>query len=51
MEGIMSFNGTKYSAGTFFTAQLENCFQIKVLEKAKVFEIISPINPSYSTYA
>ena len=51
MEGIMSFNGTEYSAGTFFTAQLENYFQIKVLEKAKVFEIISPINPSYSTYA
>ena len=51
MEGIMSFNGIEYSAGTFFTAQLENCFQIKVLEKAKVFEIISPINPSYSTYA
>ena len=50
MEGIMSFNGTEYSAGTFFTAQLENYFQIKVLEKAKVFEIISPINPSYSTY-
>ena len=51
MEGIMSFNGTEYSAGTFFTAQLENYFQIKVLEKAKVFEIISPINLSYSTYA
>ena len=51
MEGIMSFNGIEYSAGTFFTAQLENYFQIKVLEKAKVFEIISPINPSYSTYA
>ena len=51
MEGIISFNGTEYSAGTFFTAQLENYFQIKVLEKSKVFEIISPINPSYSTYA
>ena len=50
MEGIMSFNGIEYSAGTFFTAQLENCFQTKVLEKAKVFEIISPIYPSYSTY-
>ena len=35
----------------FFTAELEKYFQIKVLEKAKVFEIISPINPSYSTYA
>ena len=51
MDGTMSFNGTEYSAGTFFTAELENYFQIKVLEKAKVFEIISPINPSYSTYA
>ena len=51
MDGTMSFNGTEYSAGTFFTAELVNYFQIKVLEKAKVFEIISPINPSYSTYA
>ena len=51
MDGTMSFNGTEYFAGTFFTAELENYFQIKVLEKAKVFEIISPINPSYSTYA
>ena len=51
MEGIMSFNGAEYSAGTFFTAQFENYFQIKVLQKTKVFEIISPINPTYDTYA
>ncbi|MFL2609350.1 MAG: pirin family protein [Flavobacteriaceae bacterium] len=42
MEGILSFNGAEYSAGTFFTAQFENYLQIKVLEKAKVFEITSP---------
>lgn len=51
MEGILSFNGTEYFAGTFFTIQFENYFQIKVLEKAKVFEIISPIKLSYNTYA
>ena len=51
MEGILSFNGTEYSPGTFFTAQFENYLQIKVLQKIKVFEIISPINPTYKTYA
>ena len=51
MEGILSFNGAEYSAGTFFTIQFENYFQIKVLEKAKVFEITSPIKLSYNTYA
>lgn len=51
MEGILSFNGAEYSPGTFFTAQFENYLQIKVLQKTKVFEIISPINPTYKTYA
>lgn len=51
MEGILSFNGAEYSPGTFFTAQFENYLQIKVLQKTKVFEIISPIKLSYKTYA
>ena len=51
MEGILSFNGAEYLPGTFFTAQFENYLQIKVLQKTKVFEIISPINPTYKTYA
>ena len=51
LEGILSFNGAEYSPGTFFTAQFENYLQMKVLQKTKVFEIISPINPTYKTYA
>tara|TARA_B100001057_G_scaffold151206_1_gene151139 strand:+ start:591 stop:1331 length:741 start_codon:yes stop_codon:yes gene_type:complete len=51
MEGILSFNGAEYLPGTFFTAQFENYLQINVLQKTKVFEIISPINPTYKTYA
>ena len=51
MEGILSFNGAEYSPGTFFTAQFENYLQIKVLQKTKVFEIISPIKLSYKTYS
>ena len=51
MEGILSFNGAEYSPGTFFTIQFENYLQIKVLQKTKVFEIISPIKLSYKTYA
>ena len=50
MEGILSFNGAEYSPGTFFKIQNEKNFKVIVLDKAKFFEIISPVKPSYSTY-
>ena len=50
VEGTISFDATTYSVGTFFKVQNEKHFKINVIEKAKVFEIISPITPSYETY-
>jgi len=50
IEGKISLMGSKYSAGTFFKVQNEKYCKINVIEKAKVFEIISPIIPSYKTY-
>ena len=38
-------------AAIYTTYSIVNNTYSQVLEKAKVFEIISPINPSYSTYA
>ena len=50
IDGKVSFDGFKYSSGTFFKVQNEKNFKVTVLDKAKFFEIISPENPSYSTY-
>ena len=50
LEGKICLIGSEYSSGTFFMVQNQKNFKISVIEKAKVFEIISPITPSYKTY-
>ena len=50
LEGKISLIGSEYCSGTFFKVQNQKNFKISVIEKAKVFEIISPITPSYKTY-
>ena len=50
LDGKVSFDGSEYPPGTFFKVQNEKNFKVTVSDKAKFFEIISPENPSYSTY-
>ena len=50
LDGKVSVDGLEYSPGTFFKIQNEKNFKVIVLDKAKFFEIISPVKPSYSTY-
>ena len=41
----------KLEKGTFFTVSSENEVAFESSETTKVFEIISPLNPSYRTYS
>ena len=51
LSGKINFNDNIYDSGTFFKIDdLEN-FKFKTDKDLKLFEIISPQNPSYKTYA
>ena len=51
LRGKISFNDNIYDAGTFLKINdLEN-FKFEIDENLRLFEIISPKNPSYKTYA
>ena len=51
LSGEINFNDNIYDLGTFLKIDdLEN-FKFKTDNDLKLFEIISPKNPSYKTYA
>ena len=51
LSGKINFNDNIYDSGTFFKINdLEN-FKFNIDKEMKLFEIISPQNPSYKTYA
>ena len=51
IDGDLEVNNQKLDKGTFFKVSHSNKLEIKVLSDVILFEIISPINPSYRTYS
>lgn len=51
IEGNLINQKNKLEKGTFFSVNNEDELIFTSIENAKIFEIISPINPSYQTYS
>ena len=51
IDGEIILDNMKLEKGTFFTVYSENEVVFESSETAKIFEIISPLNPSYRTYS
>jgi len=51
MDGEIVLDNKKLEKGTFFTVSSENEIVFESSNKTKVFEIISPLTPSYRTYS
>jgi len=51
IDGEIILDNKKLEKGTFFTVSSENEVVFESSEKTKIFEIISPLNPSYRTYS
>jgi redox-sensitive bicupin YhaK (pirin superfamily) len=51
IEGEIILDNKKLEKGTFFTVSSENEVVFESSETTKIFEIISPLNPSYRTYS
>ena len=51
IEGEIILDNKKLEKGTFFTVSSENEVIFESSETTKIFEIISPLNPSYRTYS
>ena len=51
IEGEITLDNKKLEKGTFFTVSSENEVIFESSETTKIFEIISPLNPSYRTYS
>ena len=51
IDGEIILDNKKLESGTFFTVSFENEVVFESSEKTKIFEIISPLNPSYRTYS
>ncbi len=51
IDGEIILDNMKLEKGTFFTVSSENEVVFESSETAKIFEIISPLNPSYRTYS
>ena len=51
IDGEIMLDNIKLEKGTFFTVSSENEVVFQSSETTKVFEIISPLNPSYRTYS
>lgn len=49
-DGEISFDGFNFKRGDFFTISDAKKILLKTQKVSKLFEISSPINPSYSTY-
>ena len=51
IDGEIILDNKKLEKGTFFTVSSENEVVFESSETTKIFEIISPLNPSYRTYS
>ena len=51
IDGEIILDDKKLEKGTFFTISSENEVVFESSETTKIFEIISPLNPSYRTYS
>ena len=51
IDGEILLDNKKLERGTFFTISSKNEVVFESPEKTKVFEIISPLNPTYRTYS
>ncbi len=51
IEGGITYSGARYESGTFFIVDSIKEFELKVDSETEIFEIISPLKPSYKTYA
>jgi len=51
IDGSIILDNKKLEKGTFFTVSSENEILFESSENTKVFEIISPLTPSYRTYS
>jgi redox-sensitive bicupin YhaK (pirin superfamily) len=51
IDGEIILDNKKLEKGTFFTVSSVNEIVFESTKKTKVFEIISPLNPSYRTYS
>lgn len=50
LNGELEYEKNILQKGTFFTVKKQNNFEFQSLNKARVFEIISPLYPKYKTY-
>ena len=51
IEGGITYSGSIYDKGTFFIIDNIKEFKFEVDNKTEIFEIISPLEPTYKTYA
>jgi len=51
IQGGITYSGAIYDKGTFFIIDNIKEFKFKVDNKTEIFEIISPLEPTYKTYA
>ena len=51
LEGGITYSGSIYDKGTFFIIDNIKEFKFEVNNKTEIFEIISPLEPTYKTYA
>jgi hypothetical protein len=51
IDGEIILDNKKLEKGTFFTVSSEHEVVFESSETTKIFEIISPLNPSYRTYS
>ena len=51
LKGAINYSGAIYDKGTFFIVDSIKEFKFEVDNKTEVFEIISPLEPTYRTYA
>ena len=51
LKGAITYSDVKYDKGTFFIIDNIKEFKFKVDNKTEIFEIISPLEPAYKTYA
>ncbi len=51
IDGKIELNNQQLEKGTFFKVSESNRLEIKLFSDTVIFEIVSPINPNYKTYA
>ena len=51
IQGGINYSNARYDKGTFFIVDSIKEFKFKADDKTEIFEIISPLEPSYKTYA